>query len=132
MGDITPKPTVIPDIGYAVNGWDKADNFEIKQDTTVNAKYDNFAEVIPEKDSQGNKNTIPAGYVKVTFDTDVKGTIKNSTETKKNVFVRPNTPVVLKGYEPEVEAKAGYEFSDWDVDLTRETVYTNGSVIKAK
>ena len=132
LGDITSKPTVIADIGYAVNGWDKADDFAIKQDITVNAKYDNFELVIPEKDANGKPNTIPPEYVKVTFDTDVKGTIKNSTETKKNVFVRPNTPVVLKGYEPEVEAKAGYEFSDWDVDLTRKTVYTNGSVIKAK
>ncbi|MFQ9966685.1 MAG: InlB B-repeat-containing protein [Peptoniphilus sp.] len=131
IGDISPKPTVTPDIGYTVKGWDKEDNFQIRQDITVNANYDNFAEVIPEKDDQGNKNTIPEGYVKVTFDTNGKGTIKGSTETQKNVFVKPNTAVLLKGYEPEIEATTEFEFSGWNIDLTKKTVYENGTVIKA-
>lgn len=131
IGDISPKPTVTPDIGYTVKGWDKEDNFQIRQDITVNANYDNFAEVIPEKDDQGNGNTKPEGYVKVTFDTNGKGTIKGSTETQKNVFVKPNTAVLLKGYEPEVESKTEFEFSGWNIDLTKKTVYENGTVIKA-
>ena len=131
IGDISPKPTVTPDIGYTVKGWDKEDNFQIRQDITVNANYDNFSEVIPEKDDQGNKNTIPEGYVKVTFDTNGKGTIKGSTETQKNVFVKPNTAVLLKGYEPEIEATTEFEFSGWNIDLTKKTVYENGTVIKA-
>ena len=131
LANITPKPTVIPDTGYAVNGWDKADDFTITGDITVNAKYDDFDDVIPEKDEHGNPNMIPFNYVKVTFDTTSNGTIENSTETTKVVFVKPNTAVALKRYEPKVEAKAGYDFTSWDVDLTLPTVYNSPRTIKA-
>ena len=130
LADITPKPTVIPDTGYAVNGWDKADDFKITQDTTVNAKYDNFGDVIPD---DGNPNTKPDGYIKVIFDTTDKGTIKGSNnKTQKIVFVKPNTAVALKGYEPEVQANARYDFSSWDVDLTLPTVYNSPKTITAQ
>ena len=129
LADITPKPTVKADTGYAVNGWDKADDFKIKQDTTVNAKYDNFGDVIPD---DGNPNTKPDGYIKVIFDTTANGTIKNSTKKQKIVFVKPNTAVVLKGFEPEVEPKANYEFSDWNVNLSKATIYNNGDKIIAQ
>ena len=69
LADITPKPTVIPDTGYAVKGWDKEDDFKITQDTTVNAKYDDFDNVIPKYQDDGTtENTKPAGYIEVTFD----------------------------------------------------------------
>ena len=126
------KPEVKADTGYAVNGWDKEDSLVIDRDTTVNAKYDDFDDVIPEKDEHGNPNMIPFNYVKVTFDTTSNGTIENSTETTKVVFVKPNTAVALKGYEPKVEAKAGYDFTSWDVDLTLPTVYNNPKTITAK
>ena len=131
IGVISPKPTVIPDIGYAQNGWDKDDNFKIREDTIVNAKYDDFDTVIPEKDASGNSNLIPLGYIKITFDTTADGTITGSTETKKVVYVKPNTPVVLKGYEPQVEAKAGSTHTGWDADLTLATVYNGPKTITA-
>ena len=131
LANITPKPTVIPDTGYAVKGWDKEDSLVIDRDTTVNAKYDDFDDVIPEKDEHGNPNMIPFNYVKVTFDTTSNGKIENSNETTKVVFVKPKTAVALKGYEPRVEANPGYEFTSWDVDLTKATVYSDGNVIKA-
>ena len=131
IGAISPKPTVIPDIGYAQNGWDKDDNFTIIEDTIVNANFDNFDNVIPEKDANGNPNMIPFEYVKVTFDTTTNGTIIGSTETKKVVYVKPNTPVVLKGYEPQVEAKAGSTHTGWDADLTLATVYNGPKTITA-
>lgn len=129
--DITKKPKVTPDIGYKQNGWDEDDNYTITQDTTVNAKYDDFADVIPEKDASGNTNTIPTGYIAVTFDTGTNGYITKPTDTTKVVYVKPNTPVVLKGYEPIVEANTGYDFTSWNVDLTKATVYTDGTVIEA-
>ena len=132
LANITTKPTVIPDTGYAVNGWDEDDDFTITEDITVNAKFDNFGDVIPEKDEHGNPNMIPFNYVKVTFDTTSNGTIENSTETTKVVFVKPNTAVALKGYEPKVEAKAGYDFTSWDVDLTLPTVYNSPRTITAQ
>ena len=132
LANITPKPTVIPDTGYAVNGWDKEDTTSINNDITVNAKFDNFGDVIPEKDANGNPNMIPFDYVKVTFDTNGKGVIDGSSETQKIVYVKPNTAVALKGYEPKVEANPGYEFSSWDVDLTLPTVYNSPRTIKAQ
>ena len=127
IGDINTKPTVIPDIGYAQNGWDKDDNFTIIEDTIVNAKYDNFDNVIPEKDANGNLNMIPFEYVKVTFDP----TNQAEDSTTKVVYVKPNTPVVLKGYEPQVEAKAGSTHTGWDADLTLATVYNGPKTITA-
>ena len=128
LADITPKPTVIPDTGYAVKGWDKEDDFKITQDTTVNAKYDDFDNVIPKYQDDGTtENTKPAGYIEVTFDP----TNKAKDSTQKIVYVRPNTAVILKGYEPKVEAKDNYEFSDWNVDLTKKTEYENGTIITA-
>ena len=132
LANITTKPTVIPDTGYAVIGWDKGNDYVITEDTTVNAKYDDFDDVIPEKDESGNINNIPKGYIKITFDTTANGKIENSNETTKVVFVKPNTAVALKGYEPEVEAKPGYDFSSWDVDLTLPTIYSSPRTIKAK
>ena len=132
LANITTKPTVIPDTGYAVIGWDKGNDYVITEDTTVNAKFDDFDDVIPEKDESGNINNIPKGYIKITFDTTANGKIENSNETTKVVFVKPNTAVALKGYEPEVEAKPGYDFSSWDVDLTLPTIYSSPRTIKAK
>ena len=126
--DISPKPSVTPDIGYKQNGWDKEDNYPITQETTVNAKYDDFANVIPEKDSGGNPNDIPSGYIAVTFDP----TNQAEDPTKKVVYVRPNTPVVLKGYEPNVTAITGFDFYGWSTDISKETIYNDGDTIVAK
>ena len=131
IGDISPKPTVIPDIGYEVKGWDKVESYQITEDITVNAKFDNFDNVIPEKDASGNPNMIPFNYVRVTFDTDGKGVIEGSSETTKVVFVKPNTPVELDVYAPKVKANDGFDFTSWDVDLTLPTVYNNPKTIKA-
>lgn len=131
IDEIRPKPTVTPDIGYKQNGWDKNDNDTIRDNITVNAQYDDFGNVIPEKDASGNQNLIPLDYTKVTFNTTTNGTIKNSTETTKVVYVRPNTPVVLKGYEPEVTANAGFVHTGWDADLTLPTVYNEEKTITA-
>ena len=123
------KPTVKADTGYAVKGWDKEDSLVIDRDTTVNAKYDDFDDVIPKfKDDGVTPNVIPNGYIEVTFDPTDKAT----DPTTKVVFVKPNTAVALKGYEPEVEAKPGYDFSSWDVDLTLPTIYSSPRTIKAK
>ena len=128
IANITTKPTVIPDTGYAVNGWDKADGFTITEDTTVNAKFDNFDNVIPKyKDDGVTPNDRPNGYIEVTFDPTDKAT----DSTKKVVYVKPNTAVILKGYEPKVTGKANYEFSDWNVDLTKKTEYEDGTKITA-
>ena len=128
------KPTVKADTGYTFKGWDKKDTTFINSDITVNADYTDVGDVIPKLKDDGTENDIPAGYIEVTFDTAANGTITGSTtgETKKVVYVRPNTAVVLKGYEPEVEANTGYKFSGWNVNLSKATIYNSGDVITAQ
>ena len=127
---ITPKPTVIPDTGYAFNNsWDKGNDYVITEDTTVNAKFDNFDNVIPKYQDDGTtKNTKPDGYIEVTFDPTDKAT----DPTTKVVFVKPKTAVILKGYEPEVTAISGSTFSGWSVNLSKATFYSDGDTITAQ
>ena len=126
LSDIT-KPEVKPLTGYKFTGWDTEDTTEITKDKTVTAKYYAYPDVVEDKAGA----TRPDGYVKVTFDTTDKGSIKGTTETKKSVFVNPDKPVVLKGHEPEVEGKGGYKFLSWDSNLARRTYYEEGDTIKA-
>lgn len=127
LSDITDKPTVTPDTGFTLAGWDKDDTTEIKGDITVTAQYQSKDDVVPQMNDDGSENTKPDGYITVTFDTTDKG-----GNVKKVVFVNPNKPVVLKGYEPqEFDIRKGYSFARWDSSIDRPTVYRDGAVIKA-
>ncbi|MBS5945309.1 MAG: InlB B-repeat-containing protein [Peptoniphilus harei] len=125
------KPTVTAKVGYKVDGWDKEDTQTITGDLTVTAKYKELDDVIPEKDDDGNNNTIPEGYIKVTFSTETNGKIKGTTDTTKVVYVNPNKAVALKPYAPEVKPNTGYDFADWDTQITKKIQYSDGDTIKA-
>ncbi|CAC9922799.1 hypothetical protein PEPNEM18_00119 [Aedoeadaptatus nemausensis] len=122
-----PHPTIKPATGFIANGWDTNDTTEIKTDITVTAQYQSKDDVVPQMNDDGSENTKPDGYITVTFDTtDIGG------NEKKTVFVNPNKPVVLKGYEPqEFNIRKGFSFARWDSSIDRPTVYRDGTVIKA-
>ena len=128
LSDIT-KPTVKPETGFKFNGWDTKDDFAIKDNKTVVAKYEAIADVVPKTKKDDSEK--PAGYIKVTFDTTEKGKIKGTTNTTKVVFVNPNKAVVLKGFAPEVVANKGHEFERWDTSIEKPIQYKNGDTIKA-
>ena len=128
LADIT-KPEVKPETGFKFNGWDTKDDFAIKDNKTVVAKYEAIADVIPKTKQDDSEK--PAGYIKVTFDTTEKGKIKGTTNTTKVVFVNPNKAVVLKGFAPEVVANKGHEFERWDISIEKPIQYKNGDTIKA-
>ncbi|MBS6927647.1 MAG: cell wall-binding repeat-containing protein [Finegoldia magna] len=128
LSDIT-KPEVKPETGFKFNGWDTKDDFAIKDNKTVVAKYEAIADVIPKTKQDDSEK--PAGYIKVTFDTTEKGNIKGTTNTTKVVFVNPNKAVVLKGFAPEVVANKGHEFERWDTSIEKPIQYKNGDTIKA-
>lgn len=133
LGDATiVKPTVKAETGYKFTGWDTEDDFRIKNNKTVIAQYKEIADVIPEKDDDGNNNTIPEGYIKVTFSTEENGKIKGTTDTTKVVYVNPNKAVVLTPYAPEVTPNTGYNFADWDTSIDKAIQYKDKDVIKAK
>lgn len=123
------KPEVKPETGFKFNGWDTKDDFAIKDNKTVVAKYEAIADVIPKTKQDDSEK--PAGYIKVTFDTTEKGNIKGTTNTTKVVFVNPNKAVVLKGFAPEVVANKGHEFERWDTSIEKPIQYKNGDTIKA-
>ena len=128
LADIT-KPTVTPETGYKFAGWDTKDEFAIKDDKTVTAKYEAIADVIPKTKKDDSEK--PAGYITVTFDTTEKGKIKDSTAKTKVVFVNPNKAVVLKGFAPEVVANKGHEFERWDTSIEKPIQYKDKDTIKA-
>ena len=126
------KPTVKAEIGYKFTGWDTEDNFEIKDNKTVKAKYDPIADVVPKDNPQGGENEKPDGYITVTFSTETNGKIKGTTNTKtKVVYVNPNKAVVLKGQDPEVTPNTGFDFADWDTQIGKKIQYSDGDTIKA-
>ncbi|MDQ0274548.1 hypothetical protein J2S72_000556 [Peptoniphilus koenoeneniae] len=127
LAEIT-KPNVTPDTGYKITGWDTEDNFQIKADKTVTAKYKELDPVIV----PGPGVTKPEGYATVTFDTTDKGVIEGTTNKEKIVYVNPKKPVILKDYEPKVTPTTNNVFARWDVNLEKETFFKDGDRITAQ
>ena len=127
LADIT-KPTITAETGWKqkanTDAWSVLDTKEIKDNITVTANYDALPDV--------DESTKYEGYIEVKFVTTEKGTIEGSTETEKTVYVNPNKAVALAAYAPKINAGAQYEFSSWDTDLTKQTVYKNRDKITAQ
>ncbi|MDY3923463.1 MAG: S-layer homology domain-containing protein, partial [Ezakiella sp.] len=139
LGDILSKfddTNVIAFTGYKFEGnWDKEASVKIdgsEMTIYVTAEYTPLKNVIPEKDESGNLNKIPKGYVKVVFDTTDKGSIKDSADTIKNVYVNPTVPVKLSDFKPDIDAKTGYEFVGWTEIINYSVLYSGGEVITAR
>lgn len=127
LSDIAYKPKVTPDTGFTFAGWDKEDTTEIKTDITVTAQYQSKDDIVPKVNDDGTENKQPEGYITVTFDTTDKG--GNMT---KVVFVNPNKPVVLDGYQPKgFDVRKGYTFAGWDTSINQAIQYQDGTIIKA-
>lgn len=122
LADIT-KPTVTADTGYKITGWDTENTFQIKENKTVTATYKELPSV--------SETPIP-GYVQVIFDTTTKGVIEGTTNTEKIVYVNPNKPVILDGYEPKITPKTNNVFARWDVNLKKETFFKDKDRITAQ
>ena len=122
------KPTITAETGWKqkanTDAWSVLDTKEIKDNITVTANYD----ALPDVDERIKYE----GYIEVKFVTTEKGTIEGSTQTEKTVYVNPNKAVALAAYAPKINAGAQYEFSSWDTDLTKQTVYKNGDKITAQ
>ena len=133
LAEIT-KPTVKPEVGWKqsdIEPWNKSDEIAINDNITVIAQYEELPAVVPEKDDEGNNNTIPDDYIKVTFSTETNGKIKDTEDTTKVVYVNPNKAVKLKNFAPEVTPNTGYDFADWDTQISKRIQYSNDDIIKA-
>ena len=121
------KPKYSEDTGYKFKEWDKKDDTVINTDIVVTAKATKLANVIPEKDGEGNPNTKPDGYKEVTFVIKTDDAAKGSITGVAKFYVNPNEYVTIN--PPATNANTGYEFGAWDKDATIPTVYKEDATI---
>ena len=132
MSDLTfarnsNRPVVTPDVGYDFSHWSKQNDFVIKEDLVVSAKYTALPDVIPKDKPTGGENKQPDGYIAVTFKTTDK-----ARSVEKVVYVNPEKAVALDSFAPAVNPITGYEFADWDRPIKERIRYDNGDVITAR
>ena len=127
LADIT-KPTVRPETGWKTDGWDKEDTLEIKDNTTVTAKYSPLDDVILKENPKGGENDKPEGYIKVSFNKGENGELEGNTV----FYVNPNKAVVLEKHAPTIKPNTGYTSAGWDTSIDRAIQYKDGDVITAK
>lgn len=132
LSDITTKPTVTPETGWKVNGWDKEETTELKGpgDVLVKAQYKAYDDVIPK--TTNDESEKPEGYFTVTFKSTDKGSIGSTVDGTKVVYVNPNKAVVLKDKAPAVTGIPGYQFAGWDVSIDQAIQYKDKTVITAQ
>ena len=99
-------PKVNEKLGYKFKAWNKQTKAKFTKDTTITAVYDELADVVPGDQAK------PAGYSKVVFDLDDKGT----TDNTKRFYVNPDKDVELVA--PKVKANKGLKFTGWETDGT--------------
>ena len=115
-------PEVTPNPGYLNDGWDPVVptvKTKFTQPTTYTAKY---------KDDEDISKTEKPGYIPVTFDAGLNGTI----EGKRTSTVYVNPAKAVKVTAPTVDANAGYTFDKWDpVIPTDAKQYTTPAIYTA-
>lgn len=127
LGDPTiVKPEVKAETGYKFTGWDIKDDFEIKDNKTVIAQYEEIADVIPKTKEDDSEK--PEGYITVTF---VKGDHGKELTGQAVYYVNPNKAVVLKDKAPTAVPNTGYIFARWDVTIDKAIQYKDGDKITA-
>ena len=94
--------------------------------TTITATYTEAENIIPYDPQE--PITRPDGYVRVTFEADEGLTLSNV----KHYYVKENSGVTLeKLAKPNVEAKIGFEFKNWDKEDSLE-ITDKDVVVKAQ
>lgn len=115
-------PEVTPNPGYLNDGWDPVVptvKTKFTQPTTYTAKY---------KDDEDISKTEKPGYIPVTFDAGLNGTI----EGKRTSTVYVNPAKAVKVTAPALVANAGYTFDKWDpVIPTDAKQYTTPAIYTA-
>lgn len=113
VGDIAPKPAIVPNTGYVHKGWDKPDVTPIASDMTVTATYDKLKDIIPD-DTPDTDDDKPEGYVTVKFLPGDSGKFTAGAITKFYVNPEANKTVADITPKPGVIPNTSYEFEKWD------------------
>ena len=139
--------TVVPSPTYKHDGWDTDFETVIDKDTKVTATYTQLPNII----KAGPKDTAPAGYVVIIFETDGRGKITGNpayedptkpatNETEIVYFVNPDKNVKLAELAPGVKPTAEqlaipsttpddkYIFDQWRKDIDTDAPIIRGRV----
>ena len=120
-----PQPETIAEIGYEFVKWkqDTTTPTKYEIDTTVKGSFRELDNIIPATNDDGTSNTIPDGYVTVTFTDGEVGKVHGKITSGKTVYyVNPKANkqlkhLVLDSYNrknrPIVTPDVGYEFTGW-------------------
>ena len=119
------EPKVIPNTGFDFANWDTQieKKIEYSDGDVIKALYNAKDNVIPQKNTDGSDK--PAGYLTVTFD---KGEHGKELTGQTVYYVKPNVEVTVPA--PSVKANIGYDFKNWDKDLTQ--TFTKDETITAE
>ena len=119
------EPRVIPNTGFDFANWDTQieKKIEYSDGDVIKALYNAKDNVIPQKNTDGSDK--PAGYLTVRFD---KGEHGKELTGQTVYYVKPNVEVTVPA--PSVKANIGYDFKNWDKDLTQ--TFTRDETIRAK
>ena len=121
------KPGYEAQTGYKFDKWDKEDSLVIEAaDIVVTAKATKRDTVIPEKTGE-TTNKKPEGYKEVIFKIKDDDKTKGSIAGVAKFYVNPTEYVTIN--PPATKAETGFEFSAWDNDATRPTVYDKDTTI---
>ncbi|WP_055078833.1 cell wall-binding repeat-containing protein [Lagierella massiliensis] len=93
--------------------WTESITAKFTEETVITAEYDDVKNIIPYNPEEPVER--PDGYVRVSFVAEEGLTLSNV----KYYYVKANAGVKLGSTEldkPDVEAKTGYEFTNWDKD----------------
>ena len=117
-------PTAVPNTGYKFADWDTqiAKKIQYSDGDKITALYNEIGDVIPQEKNDGSDK--PAGYLTVTFLDGGHGTLTGKTV----YYVKPNVEVTVPA--PSVKANIGYDFKNWDKDLTQ--TFTEDETITAE
>ncbi len=116
------KPGVNAEAGFVHVGWDQPDDLDIDDNKEVNALY--LPNIAKQSDIDALSITLTEtqladlGYVKVSFDTDGKGSLAPGIDSY--CFVKKGEGIKFSdlkaaGVVPTVDANMGYDFKSWDM-----------------
>lgn len=122
-----PAKDAIGKLGYKFSKWDSPLKAQFKEDKTINAKYKQLPDVIPNvPDQNGNKPEKPDGYVTVVVDPGNNG--KLDPRDAGEYFVNPTKEVTIPIHN--AVPNDGFKFNKWSPSKTGH--FDHDMTIKAK
>lgn len=122
-----PAKDAIGKLGYKFSKWDSPLKAQFKKDKTINAKYKQLPDVIPNvPDHNGKKPEKPDGYVTVVVDPGNNG--KLDPRDAGEYFVNPTKEVTIPIHN--AVPNDGYKFNKWSPSKTGH--FDHDMTIKAK